>query len=205
MRTLLLGAAAAFAVGAVVPAPAPQNPAGDEPPLRFRVAIDGQEHELTENEAKALRVGEREHQVRIVVEPLRRFAAAGLQFEYPRGMNFEHELGDNEQWTLEGPDVTFMIMRTPVAASVIAKGMLRIGKGEAPSPCKVVLGGKEYDGFTRRFSMGSTAMETTLVPIERAGGGVVVSLQDVLDDDRRSTECTALLALLAKTCVVATK
>src|SRR5262245_10232038 len=59
MRTLLLGAAAALAVGAAVPAPAPQDPAGGEPPLRLRVAIDGQERELTENEAKALRFGER--------------------------------------------------------------------------------------------------------------------------------------------------
>ena len=205
MRTLLLCAAAAFAVGAAVPAPTPQDPAGDEPPLRFRVAIDGQEHELTENEAKALRIGEREHQIRIVVEPLRHFAAAGLQFDYPRGMNFEHELGANETWTLEGPDVTFTITRTTVAPAVIAKAMLAIGKGGAASPCKVVLGGKEYDGLTRRFRMESTAMETTLVAIERADGGVVLSLQDVLDDDRRSAECSALLALLAKTCGVAAK
>jgi hypothetical protein len=203
MRTFLLGVAAAFAAGVAVPAP--QDPAAGEPPLRFRVAIDGEEHALTENEAKALRVGDREHQVRVVVEPLRRFAAAGLQFDYPRGMNFEHEVGASERWTLKGPDVTLIVVRCRAASAVIAKAMLGAGDAAAPKPAKVVLGGTAHAALTHHTRGSTTPMESTVVAIDRPDGSVVLCVQDVLDDGRRSADCAALLALLAETCVVAPK
>lgn len=206
MRSLLLALlpCAAFSVGFVVPDP------GVEPPLRLALRIDGQVHALVDGQEATLQIGGRATRVVVAVEPLRRFDAAGIAFDYPRSMAFEFEQDAGlTSWTLDGNDTVVLVhLHDGGEAQVLARDMLssvvgRFDDEAEVAPCELRLGGKLVPGFEATAVIGDASIRWQAAGLTVAGRAVVLTVQDTLDDGKQSAETRAMLELLDRTLVIA--
>lgn len=212
MRALLpsvLAAAIAVAVGRQDP----EQP----PPLRLTVTVGGVAHQLVDGVEQVVDVAGAPTKLRVDVAPLRRFAAAGVAFDYPRDMAFEfEETGVLQTWTLEGSDLTVMVSRFQMgeADEFVADTLGQMAanfaeiEGDEPEklePCVVVAGGVDRAGQRVRFTIAEHPMTNTAFGIDlgKGKGCVMVMLQDSCGEDGApSAEHEAFLALLAKSFAV---
>lgn len=206
MRSLLLALApcAAFSLGRVVPDPSV------EPPLRLALRIDGKVHALVDGQQATIPIGGRPTTVVVAVEPMRRFDAAGIAFDYPRSMAFEFEQDAGlTSWTLDGNDTVVLVHRHDDGeAQVLARSMLssvvgRFDDEAEVAPCELRLGGKLVAGFEATAVIGDTTIRWLTAGLTVAGHAVVLTVQDSLDDGKQSAETKAVLELLDRTLVIA--
>ena len=207
MRVLLpslLAAAAAVVAGRQDP----ELP----PPLRLTVTVGGVAHQLVDGVEQVVDVAGAPTKLRVDVAPLRRFAAGGVAFDFPRDMAFEFEdSGVLQMWTLEGSDLTVMVQRFKLgtADEFVADTLWQMAANFAevlndepqkPEPCVVVAGGVERAGQRLRFTIAEQPLTNTAFGIDlgKGKGCVMVMLQDSCGEDGApSAEHEAFLALLA--------
>lgn len=213
MRALLPSLLLATAVVAV----GRQDPAELPPPLRLTVTVGGVAHQLVDGVEQVVDVAGAPTKLRVDVAPLRRFAAAGVAFDYPRDMAFEfEETGVLQTWTLEGSDLTVMVSRFQMgeADEFVADTLGQMAanfaeiEGDEPEklePCVVVAGGVDRAGQRVRFTIAEQPMMNKAFGLDlgKGKGCVMVMLQDSCGEDGApSAEHEAFLALLAKSFAV---
>ena len=84
-----------------------------EPPIRFVVEIDGKRSpSLVAGESVEIEGEFRNPKIRVLPEPVRRFAYGGISFNYPHNFSFEADLESEfvKIWTLSGANVSVMVM-----------------------------------------------------------------------------------------------
>ncbi len=183
-----------------------QDPA-IEPPLRLTLHLDGRQFALAPGVETEIEVGEKRSRVKVVVEPYRRFHAAGIEFDYPADMAFEHEVGALETWTLDGSDVVLHVHRhrfgkaVPMMRATLT-GMVESldDNTEAPIRSEVTFGGTKYEASTAKVTVGPATICFTAFGIDIGDEAVVVMVQDTLaDDGTRIAEYERVLGALTKT------
>jgi len=82
-----------------------------EPPMKYRVDLDGKVFAIAEGESMKLDGTWTDPTIRIVADPHRRFSYGGVSFLYPRGFTFEADVDDpdSRSWILSGNDFTIMV------------------------------------------------------------------------------------------------
>lgn len=207
MRALLssvLAAAIAVAVGRQDP----EQP----PPLRMTVTVGGVAHQVVDGVEQVVDVAGAPTKLRVDVAPLRRFAAGGVAFDFPRDMVFEFEdSGVLQIWTLEGSDLTVMVQRIKLgtADEFVTETLTQMAANFAevlndepqkPEPCVVAAGGVDRPAQRVRFTIAEHPMTNTAFGIDlgKGKGCVMVMLQDSCGEDGApSAEHEAFLQLLA--------
>lgn len=182
-----------------------QDPA-TEPPLLVRVHLDGKEHILSDGGELVLDLGGKETKLKVAVEPLKQFQAAGVEFAFPRDMAFEYDAEEPESWTLDGNNVVLHLHRhktgnpRAMARSTLTS-MLSMLDEDAKRPVRreVSLGGKKYDGLVGRVQVGPAVLQVTAVGLEIGEQTLVVMVQDNLDVDQETAECKRIFELLDRT------
>lgn len=209
MRALL----PSFLLATAVVAVGRQDPAELPPPLRLTVTVGGVAHQLVDGVEQVVDVAGAPTKLRVDVAPLRRFAAGGVAFDFPRDMAFEFEdSGVLQMWTLEGSDLTVMVQRFKLgtADEFVANTLMQMAANFAevagdepqkPEPCVVAAGGVDRPAQRVRFTIAEHPMTNTAFGIDlgKGKGCVMVMLQDSCGEDGApSAEHEAFLQLLAK-------
>ena len=91
-----------------------------EPPLKFTLEINGQQHELELNKPVKLDGAYNDPKIVLTASPIRQFTYGGVAFQYPASFAWEAEIeSDNKMtWTLSGRDFTIIYFVGPDASSV---------------------------------------------------------------------------------------
>jgi hypothetical protein len=89
--------------------------AGNEPPTQLRVEIDGKPYVTTAGASIDADLGGRIVKLRVEELPWRRFAQAGLQFDYPRHFPWDSDPSPPRSWTLDGNDAVIMVFDNTLA------------------------------------------------------------------------------------------
>lgn len=159
-----------------------------------------------------VKVGDREVKLVARVLPTRRFAAAGIGFEYPTGMAFEFDGEDGARsWSFDGNDVVLTVQSfeavelDEIANDALTNLRQAFAVEKEPVQRKVNLGGKERVARGIEAELAGEVISYQVVPIVGPKGGILVMLQDSAPLERPSAELKGLLDLLAKTFVVDAK
>jgi len=203
MRTLLM-TLAGLAAGYTLPyATSLQGPS-----LHFEVTIDGTSHRVAEGKKTTIKIGDAEHQLSVAVAPLRHFAAAGLEFDFPRTAIFEHEPEDEgtESWSIDTSNLTFMITSfsegsPKMMAKVMLDATIDALESEADTkPRSMKLGGKTYKGVGATVTVADNDLDITMLGMQVGDKTVVLTIQDMLTDDGKiAPDSKAAMAVIAKT------
>lgn len=89
--------------------------AGNEPPTQLRVEIDGKPYVTTAGASIDADLGGRIVKLRVEELPWRRFAQAGLQFDYPRHFPWDSDPSPPRSWTLDGNDAVITVFDNTLA------------------------------------------------------------------------------------------
>ncbi|MBL8738736.1 MAG: hypothetical protein JNL12_20070 [Planctomycetes bacterium] len=186
-----------------------QDPQTAGPKRQIEVVVDGVPHRMLDGGEIVVKAGDRELKVSARVWPTRRFAAAGIGFEYPTDMGFEFEGDEGDEgvshWTLDGSNVVMIVQQfqagetDELAQTVLSSVNEQFGGDGKLSPAKVTLGGKDLAAHRVGFEVAGHALTYYAVPIVGAKGSVVLMLQDSAPFDQPSEEMKGVLELLAKT------
>lgn len=174
----------------------------DPPPYLLELELDGQRHALIDGTRVTLPIAGKQVAVKVSVAPVRRFDAAGVQFDFPRDMPFEYEHSEDEQiWTLDGTDVTLMVFAYRIVQPGLAARTLRAMVRDAESrDTELVLGGRGFAARTVDHLVAETMFRHVAVDLVHEDRSLMLMLQATLDDDGKPTaEYHAVLELLAKT------
>jgi hypothetical protein len=193
-----------------------QQPAANEPPLRIELQIGAEKHAFVDGQEAELTIAGKPVKVKATVAATRRFEGGGIAFEFPRDMAFDHDQEDNlETWTLDGNDIVILVHRhsegaaAAIAADTLASMLTALDpEAEKAKPCKLKLGGKEFDGVQGRVEMmdGLAVMEVQAAGVRVGTGSVVLMVQRAIDDgSEASGELERVLDLLAKTFTITSK
>ncbi|MCR6700995.1 MAG: hypothetical protein NVV68_07545 [Dokdonella sp.] len=175
-----------------------------EPAAQLRVMLGGQELRVEAGRPVEVELDGRRTTLRVEELPYRRFAEAGIAFDYPRHLSWEAEPG---HWTLDGNSAVVMVFSA--------------AKGEAPDPDSVLDGIEQSLERARRApresillsarsgALDGTAMTVTLAgsrlryeaySIEGRSHDALLVLQDTLTDaGDASAEFAAMRKQLAQT------
>ncbi len=175
-----------------------------EPAAQLRVTLGGQELRVEAGRPVEVELDGKRVTLRVEELPYRRFAEAGIAFDYPRHLSWEAEPGN---WTLDGNSAVVMVFSA--------------AKGEAPDPDDVLDGIEHSLKSARRApresillsarsgALDGTTMTVTLVGnrlryeayrIEGRSHDALLVLQDTLTDSGdASAEFVALRKQLAQT------
>ncbi len=189
-----------------------QDPEAVEPKRQLEVVVDGVAHRLGDGGEVAVKVGDREVKLLARVLPTRRFAAAGIAFEYPTNMAFEFEADEPmRSWTFDGNNVVLTVQHfgeleaEEIAKEVVANLGAQLDADTPSVDRKLDLGGKEHTARCLEVAIAGNVVCYRVVPVVSPKGGVLLMLQDSATLDRPSDELKAVLDLLAKTFVAAAK
>lgn len=215
MRRLLASLSCLLPLSVIALRGAPQDPEAAPPPFRLTVTIDGVEHQLVDGVAKRIELGGKQVALKADVAPLRHFAAAGVEFDFPRDMAFEFESSTVlRSWTLEGSDVTVMMHALAAGTAEdmirgVLAGLAEIGGGAAAQPeqCTVRYEGADHPAKRAVVELGGTTIEDIVFGLDRddADSVVVVLQHNLGEDGERTAECQRLLELFERTLVIAPK
>ncbi|MFT4515121.1 MAG: hypothetical protein ACI89X_003958 [Planctomycetota bacterium] len=202
MRMLLALTLAGISAGHALPSADPSQ----EPQLQFDVLIDGTPHHLAEGKKTTIKIGGVDHLVTVAVSPFRRFAACGMQFDYPRHANFDHEEDDTESWELEMSNLTVSIHRFNLEldegmARTYLDATLKAFEYDAkPKSRSLPLGGKTYKGFGAKVTTTDSTIEITMIDIPIDGNSVVMTIENTLTEEGKVTpDSAAAMARIQKT------
>jgi hypothetical protein len=199
--------------GGATPAPTGDRdmpePAPDMPPLQFDVRIGDSTHRLTEGVESTISLGGQTTKVKLTTAPVRRFANAGVEFDFPREMEVESRRSDDGRmsWTLYGQTCrTYVHPLTATDPHMFAsrfvarmageddqlattgKGSLDLGGNPSPA----ILADETEDGRP------VTRWAATWVKVHP--GTVVITVKSSLDADGKvDPESQRVLDLLART------
>jgi len=193
-----------------------QQPAANEPPLRIELQIGADKHAFVDGQEAELTIAGKPVKVKATVAATRRFEGGGIAFEFPRDMAFDHDEEDNlETWTLDGNDIVIHVHRhsegaaAEIAAATLANMLTTLDpEAEKAKPCKLKLGGKEFDGVQGRVEVmdGLAVMEVQAAGLRVGTGSVVVMVQRGIENgEEASGELERVLDLLAKTFTITSK
>ncbi|MCB9879994.1 MAG: hypothetical protein H6835_20575, partial [Planctomycetes bacterium] len=150
MRRLLASLSCLLPLSVIALRGAPQDPEAAPPPFRLTVTIDGVEHQLVDGVAKRIELGGKQVALKADVAPLRHFAAAGVEFDYPREMVFRFDADlASRRWTLEARGVAVTVAEVANGTAEVwldgLFGVMReIGEhAREVESCTVRFGGKE--------------------------------------------------------------
>lgn len=175
-----------------------------EPAAQLQVTLDGRELRVEAGRPVEVELDGRRVTLRVDELPYRRFAEAGIAFDYPRHLSWEAEPGN---WTLDGNSAVVMVFAA--------------AKGEAPDPDDVLDGIEQSLKSVRRApresilltarsgALDGTAMTATLAgsrlryeayQIKGSSHDALLVLQDTLTDSGdASAEFVAMRKQLART------
>jgi hypothetical protein len=189
-----------------------QDPEAAEPKRQLEVVVDGVPCRVAEGGEAVVKVGDREVKLVARVLPTRRFAAAGIGFEYPTGMAFEFDGEDGARsWSFDGNDVVLTVQSfeavelDEIANDVLTNLRQAFAVEKEPVQRKIDLGGKERVARGIEAELAGEVISYQVVPIVGPKGGILVMLQDSAPLARPSAELKGLLDLLAKTFVIDAK
>lgn len=173
-----------------------------EPPLVFYFEADGGKRVPVELD-KPFDASALGKTATLRVEPHRRFAYAGVEFEYPREYGFE-AAGDGpfSSWTLSGNDAKVMVHRyrgqkkaDVVHKAVVAEVQKAYGGKAKESAATLVAGGKTLEGTRLEVEVMGTFIVQELFPLRSGGDVVELILQD---SPKKASEATAERARTGK-------
>lgn len=182
----------------------------DEPALQLEIVIGGAKFDGEAGRELEVTVDGKPVELTVHVKPHRRFAAAGVAFDYPRGMRFGFESEDGvDMWTLVGESCLVMVQKLPAGkgaelAKIVLDEILAESEGEttAPERTRLRLGTAELEAWQGRVAQEEEDWfeSWTVCGLDVGGRPVMLLLQDMPDAAGETTdEIRALLALLAKT------
>lgn len=184
-----------------------QESDSQEPPLRFRVRIADKTLSLSEGEMQSLEGKFDNPQVRITIEPTRRFAKQGVEFDYPRAFVFEADTADAhfKNWTLSGNDLRIMlfVFDNPISAAEQAESIVaEFGEGVAEitdRDLKLQLGTRTCRGVALTAAVAGTRMRMEVYELpQRGNASRLLLLQDTLNEqDQGTAEGAAARKLLS--------
>ncbi len=173
-----------------------------EPPLVFFFEAEGGKRVPVELD-KAFSPAELGKSATLKVEPHRKFAYAGVEFEYPREYGFE-AAGDGPfaSWTLSGNDAKVMVHRykgqkkaETVHKAVIAEVQKAYGGKAKESAATLTAGGRTLEGTRLEVEVMGTFIVQELFPVKSGGDVVELIIQD---SPKKPTEPTAERARTGK-------
>ena len=204
MRTLWM-ILTGIAEGFTLPNADPTQP----PPLRFDVLIDGEPHTLVDGKKTAIKIGGVEHSMTVSTSPVRHFAAAGVEFDYPRDALFEYSASEDsglKTWTIESRNQSFMLYLFPFGGAdempeVMANAALSVTDANVKAkPRELILGGKTYEGMGGKATTTHTGLDITSVGLMLDDETLVISVQNTLSEmGEAETDSIATLAVIQKT------
>ncbi|MFQ5845589.1 MAG: hypothetical protein ACE5JG_11445 [Planctomycetota bacterium] len=169
------------------PPPAPASEAR-EPPLIFRLEVDGRAHRIEPDRPLKLPTGAGTTTVTLRVEPHRVFAYGGLHFHYPRSYAFEADLRSPElsRWTLDGDDCVLMVFRFPgqtdperVLQSSVREMRRQFGGLHVQqSDTTLALDGRKLAGKELRVELAGQRLVQSFYAVRAGDAAVVLVIQD---------------------------
>lgn len=156
-----------------------------EPALVFYFEADGGRRVPVELD-KPFATAELGKTATLKVEPHRRFAYAGVEFDYPREYGFEAS-GDGpfSSWTLSGNDAKVMVHRyrgqkkaDVVHKAVVAEVQKAYGGKAKESAATLSVGSKTLEGTRLEVEVMGTFIVQELFPVRSGGDVVELILQD---------------------------
>ena len=189
------------------------RPAGDTPPRAFTLTIGGEPHTIHLDEAKRLKIGKQELEVRLTASTTRLFDnAGGLRFQYPAGFTFTYDDSMPEQpnWSLDGAACVVMVFdvsKDPREAEAIQadikNNMIKSysGSGKVRTSVGILdLGGNLYATQRLRVEIAGSALVQDLAALSAGSEKYILLLQDSVDEDPKGTaEGLEMRALLKRT------
>lgn len=176
-----------------------------EPPLRLEVRVGDSRQRVDAGTAAQIVVDGKPVTLQVDILPTRRFNEAGLRFEYPAHMPWEHD--PPSMWTLDGNNATVIIHRGEAGDDSSADDLLDNMESSLKSKTKprrsdVELGLRSgtVRGRVATMAFSSSRIRTEAYVVGPASRPVLLMLQDALDDNGKATaEFIELRRLLVDT------
>ena len=161
-----------------------------EPPARLGLEIGGTTIEVDAGQKFNIVVEGKSQAARIVELPTRRFAGAGIRFDYPRHFAWEHD--PPRMWTLDGNNAVLILTRADRADGSTAKDVLDgmvdslDGKRRAKYR-KVDLDTRQgrLEGLEATIRVGEFNIRNEAYVLDRGDVFALLILQDSSDGDAR--------------------
>lgn len=207
MKLSLLAAFALLATIAVTAGPFRGGDDDEAPPLQFELVINGVAHAAEEGRPFEFEIDNRKVKAAIRVKPTRRFAANGVSFDFPRGLEYEFEGEDGlTTYTLSGGSALVMLQMFEAgdaqayAKTILEETLAAMEEDSRPQAHGLLLGGATLPALRGVHDDGDIQMNWITCGIDVGSRPVVLFLQDMLDDDgTASAEMEQILQLLGKT------
>jgi hypothetical protein len=177
---------------------------GQEPPLKFTMEINGQQHELVLDKAVTLAGDYKNPKVVLRASANRLFTYGDITFQYPSSFVWEAEIeSKNERtWTLSGNDFKIMYFILPDTLSVEAYSQAmakQFGKGSTRiSDTERKLGGNRFKGKLLLVKLAGITLTMEVYSLPTKTGSRLLVFQDSPPDNRAtSNEAEGALAMLS--------
>lgn len=183
--------------------PPPIRDEAKEPRLSFVVRLGSKEVRLSEGETTVAPGDFSNPSISVTMDPVRRFDALGIRFDYPREFMFEADLDSeaNDSWTLSGNNVKIMVLRLPADASdeYMARQLAaQYGGQTSIRPVVMALGQREYAGWRVHAEVATMSFVQDIFALPGIDGRArFIVVQD--ESEQATAESTYVRGLLART------
>ncbi|WP_150132052.1 hypothetical protein [Dokdonella koreensis] len=176
-----------------------------EPPTQLRVRLGDQDIRLDAGQSVEVRIDGKPVSLRVDELPFRRFAEAGIAFDYPR--HFPWEFESPATWTLDGNSAVIIVLGAEKGEGAdpdaVLDGIAQTLKSKRPAPRESILLATRngpIDGVAMTVTLASSRIRNEAYRIEGRSRDVLLLLQDSLTDDgQASAEFVAMRKQLAQT------
>lgn len=166
-----------------------------EPSQTAYLTIDGNEHELVVGEETRILINEKDHAVKITLDPYRLFQAAGLKFKYPSKMCFtvDDSSPNLTIWSLDGDSSVIMVhlYEVDIEEKIILQSIKNqyLQMNATIDVKDVELKGKNtvLKGKGLEVELGNIFLYQELYMIKNRKTTVALIFQDTLDDRGKNT------------------
>jgi len=180
-----------------------------EPPMKYRVEVDGKVFAMAEGESMKLDGTWIDPTIRIVADPHRQFSYGGVSFLYPRGFTFEADVddADSRSWVLSGNDFTIMVfvLSGRITPEAYADSMAdRFGDENCKlSPLPEDLLGKKIHGTRLDVKVVGHRLTVDVFALPSVEGTRLLVLQDSPEESgRASRESREAMAVLRQSMAI---
>jgi len=164
--------------------------ASTEPPTQLRVEVDGKPYVTTAGTTIDADVGGHVVKLRVEELPWRRFAQAGLQFDYPRHFPWESDPSPPRNWTLDGNDAVIMVFDNTVlkrkAEDLAGDIEKAVARGAHVERSKAVLRTDKagtLTGVVSTMKVAGSPFSNEVFGLDKGDVSLLLVLQDSLGDD----------------------
>lgn len=172
-----------------------------EPTEEFVLEVDGASRTVQVDKPFDVRIGERTVSMRLKPITFRTFSLAGIRFHYPRSHSFQAEVtnADIQSWVLSGTLNTILVYRHAAGTSPedfqkdMTESMLKeSGDPKAgSSDVELAIQGRQVKGKRVDVKQGDTRLRSDIFCFEADKGVTALILQDVPDEQGRTSPETA--------------